>query len=171
MSTQPHLPNAPASAELALVGLGANLGDRRKTLENAIAALRAAAGVEVLAVSRWHETEPIGGPSGQANYLNGAALLRVQRSPSELLSLLHQIEAQFGRVRTENWGPRTLDLDLLLYGTRVIETADLVVPHPRLAERRFVLAPAAEIAPTLCHPVLDRTIAELLAALPAEDER
>lgn len=98
-------------------------------------------------------------------YLNAAAALATTLDPFELLRVLQQIEARFGRVRTTHWGPRTLDLDLLLYEDRIIDTPELSVPHPRLASRKFVLEPLAEIAPRAIEPVSKRKIAELLADL------
>lgn len=150
---------------LALIGLGSNMGDRRENLEGAMQALQNVPGVSVRHVSSFLDTEPVGGPPGQGRYLNAAAALETTLDPFKLLRLLQQIEARFGRVRTLQWGPRTLDLDLLLYDDRVIDTPELTVPHPRLAGRMFVLEPLAEIAPSAVEPVSKRTIAELLSDL------
>jgi 2-amino-4-hydroxy-6-hydroxymethyldihydropteridine diphosphokinase len=149
----------------ALIGLGSNLGDRHATLEGAIAALDATPGVRVRRVSAFHETEPVGGPPGQRAYLNAAAALETTLDPLELLHVLQTIEARFGRVRTVRWGERTLDLDLLLFDDRVIQTPALSIPHPRLTERRFVLEPLAEIAPQAVEPRTGRTVSELLGEL------
>jgi 2-amino-4-hydroxy-6-hydroxymethyldihydropteridine diphosphokinase len=149
----------------ALIGLGSNLGDRKAYLDGAVAALAAAPGVVLRDVSSYHETAPVGGPEGQGNYLNAALVIETNLEPLDLLHLLHGIERHAGRVRTVHWGPRTLDLDLLLYGDRVIVTGELQVPHPRMAERQFVLAPLAEIAPTAVDPVSHRSVAELLRDL------
>jgi 2-amino-4-hydroxy-6-hydroxymethyldihydropteridine diphosphokinase len=149
----------------ALIGLGSNLGDRRATLEGAIAALDATPGVQVRRVSAFHETGPVGGPPGQRAYLNAAAALETTLDPLELLHVLQTIEARFGRVRTVRWGERTLDLDLLLFDDRVIQTPALSVPHPRLTERRFVLEPLTEIAPQAVEPQTGRTVSELLGEL------
>jgi 2-amino-4-hydroxy-6-hydroxymethyldihydropteridine diphosphokinase len=150
---------------LACIGLGSNLGDRRATLEGAIAALARTSGVQVQKVSSFHETEPVGGPPGQGKYLNAAAVIETDLDAHGLLRVLEGIEAQFGRIRSVHWGERTLDLDLLLFGEEIISTLELTVPHPRLRVRRFVLEPLAEVAPEAVDPVTKRTIADLLAAL------
>jgi 2-amino-4-hydroxy-6-hydroxymethyldihydropteridine diphosphokinase len=150
---------------LACVGLGSNLGDRRATLEGAIAALARTSGVHVQKVSSFHETEPVGGPPGQGKYLNAAAVIETDLDAHGLLRVLEGIEAQFGRIRSVHWGERTLDLDLLLFGDEIISTLELTVPHPRLRVRRFVLEPLADVAPEAVDPVTKRTIADLLAAL------
>ena len=136
----------------AFVGLGANLGDRRRTLHAALDALADEAGIEVVAVSTLRETEPVG-VGEQPRFLNGAAELETTLTAHELLGRLLAVEQRFGRVRTPGeHGPRTLDLDLLLYGDEVIDEPGLTVPHPRLHERRFVLEPLAELAPGLVVP-------------------
>ncbi len=136
----------------AYVGLGANLGDRERTLRAAVAALDAEEGIEVVAVSKLRETEPVG-VGEQPLYLNGAAALDTTLEAQELLQRLLAVEQRFGRVRVPGeHGPRTLDLDLLLYGGERIEAPGLVVPHPRLHERRFVLEPLVELDPALVVP-------------------
>jgi len=149
----------------AWISLGSNLGDRRGTLEGAIRALGEVPAVIVQRVSSFLETEPVGGPTGQGMYLNAAAALETTLDPFELLRVLQRIEAHFGRVRTIRWGARSLDLDLLLFEDSIIDTPELSVPHPRLASRRFVLEPLAEIAPFAVEPMSKRTIAELLLDL------
>jgi 2-amino-4-hydroxy-6-hydroxymethyldihydropteridine diphosphokinase len=149
----------------AYVALGSNLGDRRAHLERALDALRRAPGVEVTRTSSVYETAPVGGPPGQGPYLNAVAEVRTDLPPEELLRLLLEVEASQGRVRQGHHGPRTLDLDLLLHGDRVLSTPDLTVPHPRLHERLFVLQPLAEIAPGVVHPTLHRSASDLLAGL------
>ncbi len=144
------------------VGLGSNLGDREAELRDALARLAAAPGVAVVAVSRLYETEPVGPPQGA--YLNAAAALDTVLSPRALLGTLLAIEREAGRVRSGRPDePRTLDLDLLLFGAESLDEPGLVVPHPRLAERAFVLEPLAELAGELRHPRLGASIAELAA--------
>jgi pantoate--beta-alanine ligase len=147
----------------ALVALGSNLGNRAVTLDRAIELLGQIPGVDVLRVSHWHETAPIGGPTGQGNYLNGAVLVETSLEPHALLDELQRIEAALGRLRTEHWGPRTIDLDLLLYDAIVLDTPRLTIPHPRMADRPFVLVPAAEIAPETLDPVTGCSLRELSA--------
>jgi 2-amino-4-hydroxy-6-hydroxymethyldihydropteridine diphosphokinase len=152
------------------IGLGSNLGDREETLRAAVGALAAVPGVVALRVSTFRETAPWGAAGGgQPPYVNGVAEIRTSLPAEDLLGALRRIEARFGRVRPYPGAPRTLDLDLLLYGDRVIRTPDLVVPHPRLAERRFVLEPLAELAPDLPVPPSGTRVRSLLAALPAPE--
>ena len=154
----------------ALVALGSNLGDRAGHLLGAVSALARRPGVRLVGLSRVYETEPVG-PPGQGPYLNAVAALRTECEPQELLATLLAIERAHGRVRRERWGPRTLDLDLLDFGGRVLELPGLLLPHPRLHERAFVLVPLADVAPGWRHPFLGRTAAELLAGLDARGVR
>jgi 2-amino-4-hydroxy-6-hydroxymethyldihydropteridine diphosphokinase len=153
------------TGSLAIVGLGSNLGDRGAILDQALDALQAEPHVHLHTISAYYESPPVGGPEGQGAYLNAAALLEPSIDPLSLLELLHRIEAKFGRERKERWGPRTLDIDLLLYGEEVRRTPQIVLPHPRLAFRRFALAPAVEVAPWCIDPLTGLTINELLVGL------
>lgn len=155
-------------AHLAAIALGSNLpsarGGPEANLRGAVAELRRLG--EVVAVSRFHETEPVGYVD-QPRFLNAAALLRTELGPLELLRGLLEIEREFGRERsaTVAKGPRTLDLDLLLYDEAVLSTEELELPHPSMHERRFVLGPLAEIAPEMVHPVQGKTVGRLLLEL------
>lgn len=148
-----------------LIGLGANLGKAANYLDAATHHLEALEATEVLAVSSWLETQPVGGPLGQAAFLNGAALLDTSLTPHELVLQLQRIESELGRRRGERWGPRLIDLDILLFEGTVVETSDLRIPHPWMALRRFVLEPAVEIAADFKHPLIGWTVGELLENL------
>lgn len=148
----------------AYVGLGANLGPREATLRRAVELLALRAGVEVVAMSRLRETEPVG-VAGQPPFLNGAVALETTLAPRALLDVLLGVERELGRVREGGrWGPRTVDLDLLVYGGEVVDEPGLRVPHPRLHERRFALEPLAELDPGLDVPGRGR-VTDLLAEL------
>lgn len=151
----------------AFVAVGANLGDRWARLAEAARALRAAPGVAVVRASRVWDTEPVGPP--QPRYLNAALELETTRTPASLLAVLQEIERAAGRRREVRWGARTLDLDLLLVGDLVVRAPGLDLPHPRIADRRFVLAPLAELVPEFRIPGTDRTVAALLEEAPPLD--
>jgi 2-amino-4-hydroxy-6-hydroxymethyldihydropteridine diphosphokinase len=135
----------------AFVGIGSNLGDREKYLRDAVALIGAEEGIDVLAVSELRETAPVG-PVEQGPFLNGAVRISTELPPRELLERLLSIEQRLGRVRRERFGPRTIDLDLLLYGDERVDEPGLTVPHPRLHERGFALEPLAELEPGLVIP-------------------
>jgi len=161
------------NSDAILIGLGANLpgpaGGPQQTLSAALAALDGDGLRVVVCSGLW--ASPAWPPSDQPPYLNAVARLETQLGPEPLLSRLHAIEARFGRVRGELWAARALDLDLLAHGRLIRVPAavgDLALPHPRLAERAFVLLPLAEVAPGWCHPVLGRAVGDLIAALPPD---
>lgn len=147
----------------AYVALGSNLGDPERQLSAAFAALGDLEGTELMGRSRLFQTSPQGGPPGQPDYLNAVARLQTRLDPQELLRGLQAIECRAGRQRAERWGPRTLDLDLVLYGGLALATPELTLPHPRLAERAFVLVPLAEVAPEGLWIPGQGTLADLLA--------
>lgn len=155
---------SPAQPATAYIALGSNLGDRRAFIESALAMLDADDRTSVIKSSPLVETPAVGGPPGQGAFLNAACELHTTRSPRELLDLLLGIEAQLGRERRERWGPRTIDLDLLLYGNAVVDEPGLRIPHPRMHERQFVLEPLAIIAGEVRHPTLDLTMSELCSS-------
>jgi 2-amino-4-hydroxy-6-hydroxymethyldihydropteridine diphosphokinase len=148
-------------AVTAYIGLGANLGDRRATIERAVQLLDETEGITVAKQSPLYETAPVGGRP-QPDYLNGAVEIECRLSARELLDELRRIETSLGRTGGERSAPRTIDLDLLLFGDTVIDDEALTVPHPRMHERWFVLKPLTDIAPNVRHPVLGLTARELL---------
>jgi 2-amino-4-hydroxy-6-hydroxymethyldihydropteridine diphosphokinase len=155
---------------LAYIGLGANLGDPAAQLRRALAELAALDEVEVVQVSGFYLNPPLG-PPDQPRYVNAVAKIRTRLTPEELLRSLQRLETALGRVRGEHWGPRVIDLDLLLYDGEVLRTPELVLPHPEMHRRAFVLAPLAEIAPEAWHPLLNRSAAQLLAELDPADRQ
>jgi 2-amino-4-hydroxy-6-hydroxymethyldihydropteridine diphosphokinase len=155
----------------ALLGLGSNVGDSEATLSAAIAEIAALPDVQIARHSKWYRTPAVGGPANQPDYVNGAAVIETTIAPLTLLAELQRIEQRHGRERSERWAPRTLDIDLLLYGNDVSETQMLILPHPRLTYRKFVLEPAAEIAPKMLHPVIGWPIERLLMHLHAASDQ
>ena len=160
----------------ALLGLGSNLGDRWSNLAGAVSGLRE--WDEELVVSPVYETEPVGGPDGQGPYLNCVARAEVAATPHAVLEFCLELEQRAGRVRIEHWGPRTLDIDVLFLDDLVIDTPELVVPHPRWAERAFVLVPLFDVAPDRVGERLEavdtsgvRRVGELLSGVVAPPER
>ena len=154
----------------AWLALGSNLGDRAALLDQARARIADLPRTALAAASRDYETDPVGGPAGQRAYLNAAVGIDTQLEPRDLLEALSQVELDIGRLprsQREHWGPRPIDIDLLLYDDRVIDEPGLTVPHPRMPERWFVLKPLSQIATGISHPVLGRTIEELLQAVEA----
>jgi 2-amino-4-hydroxy-6-hydroxymethyldihydropteridine diphosphokinase len=150
---------------VCLLGLGSNLGDRAENLGRALKGIEAAAEVELVAVSRYHATTPIGGPKGQGEFLNAAVRVTTSLSPAALMQHLLAVEHSLGRRRERRWGQRTIDLDILLYGQDCVSESGLIIPHPRMAFRRFVLQPAAEIAAEMIHPQVGWSIGRLLQHL------
>lgn len=151
------------------LALGSNIGDREAHLRAAIGEM-SAAGISVLRESPIYETEPVGF-TDQRWFLNMVVEAETALFPMQLLARVGKIERKLGRVRTMVNGPRTIDIDILLYANAVVRTPQLEIPHPRMHERRFVLAPLADLAPALRHPVLRKTVRELLDAAPAEKVR
>lgn len=151
------------------IALGSNLGDSRTILENALSAIAHTPGITLQSQSSWYQTAAVGPP--QPDYLNGCAILEVERSPQELLETLLQIEVKFGRVRRERWGPRTLDLDIILFDDLVLDLPNLHLPHPQMSVRAFVLVPLAEIAPAWIEPISGKAIAELVKAVDCSQVR
>lgn len=148
-----------------LLGLGSNLGDREATLNAALAAIDALPDVQLRKASKWLRAQPIGGPSGQGEFLNGAALVDTTIEPLFLLKELQQIEERLGRRPAERWAARPIDIDILLYDREVMEMEMITLPHPRLTFRRFVLQPAAQVAPKMMHPVIGWPVERLLLHL------
>lgn len=156
-------PQGNSARHAAVVALGANLGEPRAALRSAYAALHALG--TVVRTSALYRTAPVGGPPGQPDYLNAAALLHTALTPHDLLAELLRVEREAGRERRERWGPRTLDLDLVSYDDLVLQSADLTLPHPRTMDRPFVLAPLADVFPAWRHPETGETVEAALARL------
>lgn len=149
------------------IALGSNMGDSQAILAAATAELASIPGIKLQAQSIWYSTKAVGPP--QPDYINSCVILQVQMSPQDLLKTLLATEQKFGRIRQERWGPRSLDLDILLYDDLVINTPHLQIPHPRMHERAFVLVPLAEIAPDWVEPISGLTVQELVKKVDCSD--
>ncbi len=158
--TIPTNQNLAASVDV-LLAFGANLGDPQSQILRAWQLVSEVPGIGAKRLSPLYATNPVGGPKIQPNYLNCVGLISTNLVPEQLLHNLQEIESKLGRVRTEHWGPRSIDIDILLYGPLVVQTDTLTIPHPRMQERSFVLDPAADIAPDMVHPTLAKNVAEL----------
>lgn len=146
--------------ETVYIALGANLGDRERNLRNAYEYMGVSEDIHPLKISRFYETAPFGGPP-QPMFLNAALELQTSLTPHQLLEKLQHIELRMGRIRKEKWGPRIIDIDILLFGDRIVEDDQLKIPHPLMHERIFVLEPLVEIAPDMVHPILKKTILQI----------
>ncbi|MCL2304551.1 MAG: 2-amino-4-hydroxy-6-hydroxymethyldihydropteridine diphosphokinase [Planctomycetaceae bacterium] len=144
-----------------LLAFGANLGDPRSQISDAWNRVAQIPGVRGERLSSFYVTEPVGGPQGQPDFLNCAGLVHTELSPERFLDEIQSIETAMGRVRTEHWGPRIIDIDILLFGDCVIQTDRLTIPHPRMHERSFVLDPATEIAPEMIHPIFKKSVQQM----------
>ena len=147
---------------LCAIALGSNKGKSLDILEKSLLVLDRVPGIVIDATSSWYQTKPVGTPQPQQDYINGCALLSTEQTPEELLVVLQATEIQFGRTNKGTLQPRTLDLDLLLYGDLILNTANLTIPHPRMSERAFVLVPLAEIASDWLEPKSNQKIAKLV---------
>ncbi len=153
---------------LAYIGFGSNIGDKLAYIENAIHALSVAEGITLQTISSLYKTAPVG-YKAQADFLNGVVAIQTCLSPHALLHTLKDIETTVGRQHRTRWGPREIDMDVLIYGDLCLHTPDLIIPHPEMYLRRFVLVPLAEVAPDLVHPVFNESILTLLEGL--EDDK
>lgn len=155
----------------ALVAFGANRGEPAAVFDNVAQALASRAAITQVRTSPLYRTPAVGGPANQESYTNGAYRLQTSLAPMDLHALLGSLENRFGRIRTVRWGPRTIDLDLILYGERILHSPELIVPHPRMHYRWFVLAPLADLAPHARHPVLRTSVGQMLARVESSNAR
>lgn len=158
---------------LVYLGLGSNLGDREANLSAARNGLAQLGGTVLINNAHIYETPPVGGPSGQGMFLNSVSLVETSLEPLELLREIQELERRIGRVREEEsvrWGPRVIDIDILLWDDEVFDEGALIVPHPRMAERAFVLLPLADLDGDILHPVVELTVRELLQRIDLENE-
>jgi 2-amino-4-hydroxy-6-hydroxymethyldihydropteridine diphosphokinase len=154
---------------LVFIGIGSNLGDKVGNCRRAVEVILADGRNRTVQCSPLYQTEPVG-EKEQDWFINGVSCMETSMEPAELLEFLLGIEKMMGRVRRERWGPRVIDLDILIFGQEVINKEGLQIPHPRLHERRFVLVPLRDIAPDLMHPLLGKTISQILAELPGGEK-
>lgn len=153
------------SSATAYIAIGSNLGDRHANVRRALALLVETPGIEVRKISSMMENPAHGGPEGAPDFINAAAEVVTTMTAQTLMKRLLEIEAQMGRVRRTKWEPRVIDLDLVLYGNSIVSSDDLIVPHPLMHERMFVLKPLVEIAPNALHPTLNATVSQLMDGL------
>ena len=154
----------------AYLGLGSNVGDKHKNLDEARRQLEGSQGISVLKVSSYRLSEPVGGPP-QDNFLNAAMEIETTLAPEELLKRCLEVESAMGRRREVHWGPRVMDIDVLIYNRLVFDSPTLKVPHPLMHLRRFVLEPLSELAPALLHPAKNKTMLQLLHDLPDQPDQ
>ncbi len=147
------------------LGLGSNLGDREQNLRKALSVLDETDGITVRSASSCYETEPVGSVTGQDDFYNAVAEIETALSPQELLTRIKSVERELGRLSGERWGPRVIDIDILLWNNNILHQEGLTVPHPEMTARAFVLTPLAEIAPDVVHPVARKSVAELASQL------
>ncbi len=154
---------------IAYIGIGSNIGDRLSYVQQSVAMLSSFEGVKILDTSGFYETEPYGYKE-QNWFVNAVAKIETTLSPVELLRICQSVEEKLGRVRSQKWGPRTIDLDILLYGDVVIQNEFLTIPHPGMTDRAYVLVPMLEFDEDILHPVLNKTILQIHSELEVVDE-
>jgi 2-amino-4-hydroxy-6-hydroxymethyldihydropteridine diphosphokinase len=155
------------ATEIAYLGLGSNMGDTLENIHQAEYGLMQSPSIHIIKSSSYYHTRPWG-KTDQADFVNSVLQIETSLSPRELLSLCLLIEKQMGRIREEKWGPRIIDIDILCYGSQIINEPDLIIPHPYLHERAFVLIPFKEISPEFVHPVLKKSMIQLTELLDSD---